>query len=37
MGHAGSVTFGLSELGSDDSPQDFIDRADRDLLANRSR
>ena len=37
MGHSGSVSFGLSELRPDDSPEEFIDRADRDLLANRSR
>jgi diguanylate cyclase (GGDEF)-like protein len=32
-----SVSFGLSELRHGDSLQELIDRADRDLMANRSR
>jgi diguanylate cyclase (GGDEF)-like protein len=32
-----SVSFGLSELRDGDSLQELIDRADRDLMANRSR
>jgi len=37
LADGGSVSFGLSELCEDDTPQGFIDRADHDLLANRSR
>ena len=36
LGDGGSVSFGLSELREDDTPQRLIDRADRDLLAVRS-
>jgi diguanylate cyclase (GGDEF)-like protein len=32
-----SVSFGLSEVRDGDTLQDLIDRADRDLMANRSR
>jgi diguanylate cyclase (GGDEF)-like protein len=31
-----SMSFGLSELGDGDSPQELIDRADRELLAART-
>jgi GGDEF domain-containing protein len=33
---ARSMSFGLSELGDGESPQELIDRADRELLAVRT-
>jgi diguanylate cyclase (GGDEF)-like protein len=32
-----TVSFGLSDLRDGDSPQELIDRAERDLMADRSR
>jgi GGDEF domain-containing protein len=35
-GAARSMSFGLSELRDGESPQELIDRADRELLAARA-